>query len=91
MFIFPRKVIKDLTSKFNRFLWNGEDANSVRAKVAWGEVCFPKKEGVLCLKCLDFWNKSFMIRHIWNLFAKSGSLWVALVRAYLLKGGASGI
>jgi hypothetical protein len=64
MFIFPKKAIKDLTSKFNRFLWNGEDGNSARAKVAWGEVCFPEKEGGLGLKCLDVWKKSSMVRHI---------------------------
>jgi len=27
-----------------------------------------------------------MLRHIWTLFAQSGSLWVAWIRIYLLKG-----
>jgi hypothetical protein len=67
-------------------LWNGKDGNSEKSKVAWGEVCLPKKEGSLGLKCFEVWNRSFMMRHIWNLFARSGSLWVAWVQQYLLKG-----
>jgi hypothetical protein len=27
-----------------------------------------------------------MLRHIWNLFARAGSLWVAWVKLHLLKG-----
>jgi hypothetical protein len=36
MFILPKKIIKDMTQKFNRFLWNGKDGNMAKAKVAWG-------------------------------------------------------
>jgi hypothetical protein len=80
MFILPKKIIKDMTQKFNRFLWNGKDGNMAKAKVAWGgDVCFPKKEGGLGLKCLEVWNRSSMLRHIWNLFACSGSIWIAWV------------
>jgi hypothetical protein len=86
MFILPRKVIKEINPKFNRFLWNGKDESSARAKIAWDEICLPKKEGGLGLKNLDVWNVSSMMRHIWSLFARSGSIWVAWVHAYLLKG-----
>jgi len=54
--------------------------------VSWAEICFPKKEGGLGLKELEIWNISSMMRHIWSLFAKSGSIWVAWVQEYLLKG-----
>jgi hypothetical protein len=67
-------------------LWNGKDSDSVKAKVAWNDVCFPKKEGGLRLKNLEVWNKSFILRHMWNLFACAGSLWVAWTKTYLLKG-----
>jgi hypothetical protein len=86
MFILPKKIIRDMTCKFNRFLWNGEDGHSARAKEAWDDICFPTKEGGLGLKCLDTWHKTFMLRHIWTLFARFGSLWVARIRIYLLKG-----
>jgi hypothetical protein len=58
---------------------------SAKAKVAWSDVCFPKK-GSLGLKILEVWNKSSILRHIWNLFACAGSLWVAWTKTYLLKG-----
>ena len=29
------------------FLWSGSDMSTTRAKVAWDQVCFPKKEGGL--------------------------------------------
>ena len=38
------------------------------------------------LKEMEDWNKASMLRHIWNLFARAGSLWVAWVKIYLLKG-----
>jgi hypothetical protein len=48
--LFFLKKSLDMTCKFNRFLWNGEDGHSARAKVAWDDICFPKKEGGLGLK-----------------------------------------
>jgi hypothetical protein len=35
----------------------------------------PKKERGLGIKKLEEWNKATMMRHIWSLFAKAGSLW----------------
>lgn len=32
------------------------------------------------------WNKAALLRHIWSLFARSGSLWVAWVHSNLIKG-----
>jgi hypothetical protein len=47
----------------------------------------PKKERGLGIKKLEEWNKATMMRHIWSLFAKAGSLWrVAWVKENLLKG-----
>jgi hypothetical protein len=86
MFILPKKILKDMEQKFNRFLWNGTDECAARAKVAWSEVCLPKKEGGLGLKRLEVWNNASMLRHVWSLFARSGSIWVAWVKEYLLKG-----
>ncbi|XP_059442158.1 uncharacterized protein LOC132174537 [Corylus avellana] len=47
---------RKLSYKFNRFLWNGKDVEAAKAKVAWSEVCFPKKEGGLGLKRLELLN-----------------------------------
>jgi hypothetical protein len=86
IFILPKSVLKNISQKFNRFLWNGKDCDFAKAKVAWGDICFPKSEGGLGLKCVETWNISSMMRHIWSLFAKSGSIWVAWIQMYLLKG-----
>lgn len=59
---------------------------SAKAKVAWSEVCYPKKEGGLGLKDLEVWNISSMLRQVWTLFACALSIWVAWIQAYMLKG-----
>lgn len=46
----------------------------------------PKKEGGLGLKRLEVWNQAAIMWHIWLLFKRAGSLWVAWVLKYLLKG-----
>ena len=85
LFILPKKIIKAIEQKFNRFLWNGKDVEAAKVKVAWSDVCFPKKEGGLGLKSIDFLNRTSILRHIWSLFARSGSLWVAWVKENFLK------
>jgi hypothetical protein len=54
--------------------------------VAWEKLCCPKSEGGLRLKRLEEWNRTAMLKHIWSLFAQSGSIWVAWVDSYWLKG-----
>lgn len=41
--------IQLLDQKFNRFLWGGTDLHIARAKVAWDEICVPKRKGGLGL------------------------------------------
>jgi hypothetical protein len=53
IFILPKKVINAIEQKFNRFLWNGKDVEAAKAKVAWNDICFPKKEGGLGLKRIE--------------------------------------
>jgi hypothetical protein len=85
IFILPMKIIRLLEQKFNRFLWNGKDEKA-RAKVAWEKVCVPKKECGLGLKSLPIWNQVSMLNHVWNLFSRPGSLWVAWIQHNRLKG-----
>jgi hypothetical protein len=85
VFILPKKIIRLIEQKLNRFLWSGKDSKA-NAKVSWERICAPKKEGGLCIKRIEVWNKASMINHIWNLFTKAGSLWVAWTEANWLKG-----
>jgi hypothetical protein len=63
VFILPKKVIRIIEQKINKFLWNGKDTNA-KAKVAWDKVCLPKSEGGLGLRKLDVWNCAAMLNHI---------------------------
>jgi hypothetical protein len=85
VFILPKKVIRMLEQKFNRFLWCGNDSKA-KAKVSWDRLCVPKTEGGLGIKRLEVWNRAAMLSHIWSIFAQSGSLWVAWIETNWLKG-----
>jgi hypothetical protein len=52
--------------------------------VAWTNICFPKEDG-LGLKMLEAWNQTSMRKHIWSIFARFGSLWVAWIKENFLK------
>jgi hypothetical protein len=52
--------------------------------VAWTNICFPKEDG-LGLKMLEAWNQTSMLKHIWSIFARFGSLWVAWIKENFLK------
>jgi hypothetical protein len=54
--------------------------------VAWNKILVSKQEGGLGIKNIEVWNKASMLNHIWNLFSKAGSLWVAWTEVNWLKG-----
>lgn len=85
-FILHKKVIRLIEQKFNRFLWNGSDASAAKAKVSWDALCVPMLEGGLGLRKIEDWNKASILKHIWNLVTKAGSIWVSLVKMNLIKG-----
>jgi hypothetical protein len=68
IFILPKRIIKVIEQRFNRFLRNGKSEGSAKAKVSWHELCFPKKEGGLGLKRLEVWNQTAMLRHVLEHF-----------------------
>lgn len=86
IFCLPKKVIHVVEQKFSRFLWNGKVDGVAKAKVSWKDLCVPKQEGGLGIKSLEVWNRASMMRHIWSLFARSDSIWVAWVKVNLLRG-----
>jgi hypothetical protein len=79
VFILPKKVIRLIEQKFNRFLWSGKDTKA-KAKVAWDKVCFPKSEGVLglgnlmfgiVLPCLTIYGTCFLKPVLYGLHKSS--------------------
>jgi hypothetical protein len=68
IFILPKKIIRLLESKFNRFLWNGQDVRALLKLLGIKFVCLRRRE-VLGLKgwlfgtrflCLTMFEISFL-------------------------------
>ncbi|GKV42033.1 hypothetical protein SLEP1_g49489 [Rubroshorea leprosula] len=85
-FFLPKKVIKEVEKLCNAFLWKNSTNAAKGAKVSWDSICFPKQKGSLGIKGLAQWNVACMMRFIWMIFSKAGSIWVVWVNMYLLKG-----
>ena len=50
------------------FLWSGGTDVPLGAKVAWENVCKPKKEGGLGFKAVFSLNYTLNMKHVWALF-----------------------
>ena len=87
MFIIPKYTIAKIEQLFNSFLWSGKLGNSSRAKIRWEYICVPKEEGGLGLRRVKDSNDASVMKHIWNLFYRKDSLWVAWVQRIYLKQG----
>ena len=79
-------VIKRINQLCSRFFWKGNDSSSRGARISWQTICTPKSEGGLGLKDLKSWNHACVLQNIWAIMAKAGSLWIAWIHAYVLKG-----
>jgi hypothetical protein len=73
--LLPASVIKILEQKCNAFLWKGKADNALGAKVAWCKVTLPKQGGLGWKKVREC-NIFSILRCIWSLYLKAGSLWV---------------
>ncbi|CAN1159944.1 LINE-1 retrotransposable element ORF2 protein [Linum perenne] len=85
MFILPKSVLKEIEAICASFLWGKKEGQ--RVKIAWYHMAFPLNEGGLGLKDLSSWNEANIVRHLWNLIARGGSLWVAWIWKYRVKQG----
>lgn len=61
------RVIRTVEEIFLKFLWRDSHKGVACAKVAWGFLFSPKKEGGLGLKGIEIWNKVTCLKHIWNI------------------------
>ena len=87
IFILPKKVIKDIEQLIRNFLWSGNDLDPYKAKVAWRDICYPKKQGGLGIKPLYVWNQSLVAKLVWRLLVgNKESLWVQWVHTYRVRG-----
>lgn len=84
-FFLPKGVIKEVISICNKFFWKGMDSCRTNARVSWSTICLPKAEGGLGLKDMVIYNQACVMRNLWSLFSRSGSLWVAWIERYVIK------
>ncbi|KAL0561777.1 hypothetical protein IC582_002218 [Cucumis melo] len=74
-----RSVLRSL-----QVYWASEGRGGI--KVAWVDVCLPFEEGGLGIRDGPSWNIVNTLKILWLMLTNSGSLWVAWMEAYILKG-----
>ena len=84
IFPVPDTVILQIVRICRNFLWTGNVQNSHSALVAWKSVCLPKKEGGLGLFDVKARNKSFLVKHLWNIHQEADSLWIKWIHHFFL-------
>lgn len=89
LFILPKACIKRINTLCSTFLWKGEVDSRNTARVAWDTVTRPKEEGGLGIHDLLTWNKATVLKLIWLLFFRAGSVWVAWFKEEVLQGDLS--
>ncbi|GJU88244.1 putative reverse transcriptase domain, reverse transcriptase zinc-binding domain protein, partial [Tanacetum coccineum] len=82
----PFGIIDDIQRLIRGFLWCNGEYKRGKAKVSWEDICLPKREGGLGIRCLEVFNIALMTTHIWNIVSNKESLWVRWIHMYKLKG-----
>lgn len=85
-FTLPKKCIKLINSLCGAYLWKGTTEGTHTARVAWEEITHSKEEGGLAVRDLLTWNKACVMKLIWLLFFRAGSIWVAWFKKEILSG-----
>nr|GEY46943.1 hypothetical protein [Tanacetum cinerariifolium] len=73
--IIPKGILLDIEQLIRSFLWCNGELKRGKAKVAWHDICIPKKEGGLGIRSLEMFNIALMTTHIWNLVSNKDSIW----------------
>ncbi|XP_038885895.1 uncharacterized protein LOC120076201 [Benincasa hispida] len=79
-------VTHEVERLLRSYLWKGSVGSWGGAQVAWDEVCLQKGEGELGVTDVALWNQAAIMKLLWLLLVKLGSLWVAWMEAYILRG-----
>ena len=82
----PKSILHKINQLCTGFFWKGSDQLARGARVSWSLICLPKAEGGLGVKDMFSWNKACIMQNIWSIIVKAGSLWIAWLDAYVMKG-----
>jgi hypothetical protein len=79
--LLPAGVIEAIDKRRRAFLWTGEETcNGGQCKVAWTDVCAPKKQGGLGVISLPAQNSALLGKFLSKLHSASDAPWVAWFR-----------
>ncbi|GKA81500.1 hypothetical protein Tco_0788192 [Tanacetum coccineum] len=67
VFILLSRIIDDLEQLMRGFLWCGVSMKRGKSKVAWEDVCLPKREDGLGIRRLENFNMALMATCVWDL------------------------
>ena len=81
VFVLPKSVYAKIDSLCVAFLWKNKPTSTRGARVAWIDICKPKKEGGLGIRLLGDFELVFRLKHVWNYFTNAGSLWVSWLKS----------
>ncbi|XP_026458833.1 uncharacterized protein LOC113359390 [Papaver somniferum] len=79
------RAIKELNSKFKRFLWCGAELKKRSNPIKWTFTCHPCEEGGLGIRDLENTNIAANLRHIWDLVSGKNTIWTTWVKCNLIK------
>uniref|UniRef100_A0A1J3EJP2 LINE-1 retrotransposable element ORF2 protein n=1 Tax=Noccaea caerulescens TaxID=107243 RepID=A0A1J3EJP2_NOCCA len=80
VFVLPKRFYEKVDSLCSAFLWKNKTTSAMGSRVAWKDVCRPKKEGGLGIRLLEDFEMVYRLKHVSNFFTNSGSIWVAWLK-----------
>lgn len=82
-FVLPKRAIKELNTKFKRFLWAGAELKKGYNPISWSFICHPYEDGGLGIRDLE--NTNTNLRKIWDLVSGKDTIWTFWVKSHLIK------
>lgn len=76
----PSKVIKESVKIQSNFLWIGTDLKKSIHWVSWKNVCLEKYKGGLCIKGIETFNKSLLLKWKCRTIQESDDIWMGILK-----------
>lgn len=64
VFVLPKSFYAKIDSLCEAFLWKNKSTSARGARVAWIDICKPKKEGGLGIRLLEDFELVFRLKHV---------------------------
>lgn len=81
-------TIKAINKLMRDFLWGKLGGERYMVPIAWHKVCCASDEGGLGIRDVELFNKSLLLKVVWQLTQNQDRIWVKVMRAkYYPRGG----